>query len=136
MTLRQPTERHGGNARFDEENEMTHVITAAHDAVPTGEITSQPTEPSLIGGIQTDAHDHQRADHLARRFRVVLLDLGLDGTVPNDWVDYALGGVSFKNLTQRQADYLIRTLEDVAVDQERRVPTPGPDQLSLFGDGQ
>lgn len=115
---------------------MTNVIAAAHDVAPIREIISQTAEPSLIDEIQTDADGHQRADHLARRFRVVLLDLGLDGTVPNDWVDYALGGVSFKNLTQRQADYLIRTLEDIAARYEREFPTPGPDQLSLFGDGQ
>ena len=114
---------------------MTNVITAAHDVAPIRE-TSQSNQAGLISETHRDADGHQRADHLARRFRVVLLDLGLDGTVPNDWVDYALGGVSFKNLTQRQADYPITTLEDVAVDQERRVPTPGPDQLSLFGDGQ
>ena len=112
---------------------MTNVITAAHDLARTGEIISQTAEPRMNSDIQTDAVGHQRADHLARRFRVVLLDLGLNGTVPNDWVDYALGGVSFKNLTQRQAEYLIRTLEDIAVDQEREVPTPGADQLALFG---
>ena len=112
---------------------MTNTTIAAHDAVPTGKDISQSTQPSLISKTFRDPVGHQRADHLARRFRVVLLDLGLDGTVPNDWVDYALGGVSFKNLTQRQADYLIRTLEDIAVDQEREVPTPGADQLALFG---
>ena len=111
---------------------MTNVIIAAHDLAPIRE-TSQPAEPSLIAETQHDAVGHQRAAHLTRRLRVVLIDLGLDATVPKEWVDYALGGVSFKNLTQRQADYLIRTLEDIAVDQERRVPTPGPDQLSLFG---
>jgi hypothetical protein len=113
---------------------MTNVITVAHDSAPIRE-TSQPTKPSLNSDIQTDAVGHQRADQLARRLRVVLLDLGLDGTIPNGWVDYALGGVSFKNLTQRQADYLIRTLEDIAADFEPEVPEPGPGQLSLFGGG-
>jgi hypothetical protein len=115
---------------------VTNITIAAHDAVPTGKDISQSTQPILNDEVQTDAAGHQLAAHLTRRFRVVLLDLGLDGTVPNDWVDYALGGVSFKNLTQRQADYLIRTLEDIAAYCGREVPTPGPDQLSLFEDVQ
>ena len=115
---------------------MTHVITAAHDAVPTGEITSQPTEPSLIGGIQRDAIGHQRADYLVRRLRVVLLALGLGSTVPNGWAKPRSNGLSFGELTLRQADNLVKALEDIAGDYEPEISTPGPGQLSLFGDGQ
>jgi hypothetical protein len=113
---------------------MTNVITAAHDVAPIRE-TSQSNQAGLISETHRDADGHQRADHLARRFRVVLLDLGLDGTVPNDWVERSIDGLSFSSLSLRQADQLVRALEDLATDYEPEVSTPGPDQLSLFEDG-
>ena len=114
---------------------MTNVIVTAHDAVPPREIISQNAESSQVGEIQTDAIGHQRAGHLIRRLRVVLLDLGLDGMVPNDWVEPSIDGLSFSSLSLRQADQLVRALEDLATDYEPEVSTPGPDQLSLFEDG-
>jgi hypothetical protein len=120
---------------FDEEIKMTNVITAAHDVAPIRE-TSQSNQAGLISETHRDADGHQRADHLARRFRVVLLDVGLDGVVPDGWVEPTSNGLSFGTLTHRQADYLIRILEDIAADFEPEVPTPGPDQLSFFEDGQ
>lgn len=113
---------------------MTNVIIAAHDLAPIRE-TSQPAEPSLIAETQHDAVGHQRADHLVRRLRVVWSDLGLDGTVPKDWVEATSDGLSFGNLTHRQADRLVRVLEDLVLDHGPEVPEPGPGQLSLFGDG-
>jgi hypothetical protein len=119
----------------DEELQMAITDSAAHCLAPIRE-TPQSNQSSLNREIQTDAIGHQQADHLIRRLRVALCDLGLDGVVPNDWVDYATGGVSFNNLTHRQADYLIRTLEDLAADQVTEVPEPGPGQLSFFQNGQ
>jgi hypothetical protein len=113
---------------------MTNVIIAAHDLAPIRE-TSQPAEPSLIAETQHDAVGHQRAAHLTRRLRVVLIDLGLDATVPKEWVEPTGSGLSFGNLTHRQADFLILALEDIATDYEPEIPTPGPDQASLFEDG-
>jgi hypothetical protein len=111
---------------------MTNVITVAHDLASIRE-TSQSNQAGLISETDRDAIGHQRADHLARRFRVVLLDLGLDGTVPNGWVKASTDGLNFSSLTLRQADQLVRALEDLAVNHEAEVPEPGPGQLSLFG---
>ena len=115
---------------------MTNVITAAHDVAPTGEIISPTANPSLIDETRTDVVGHQRADSLTKRLRVVLLDLGLDGMVPNDWVEPSIDGLSFSFLTLRQADRLVRVLEDLAIDHGPEVPEPGPGQLSLFEDVQ
>ena len=114
---------------------MTNTTIAAHDAVPTGKDISQSTQPSLISKTYRDPVGHQRADHLVRRLRVVWSDLGLDGTVPKDWVEATSDGLSFGNLTHRQADRLVRVLEDLVLDHGPEVPEPGPGQLSLFGDG-
>jgi hypothetical protein len=111
---------------------MTNVITAVHDAVPPREPFSQNAESGLNRDIQTDAVDHQRADHLLRRLEVVWLDLGLDRTVPNGWVEASTDGLNFTSLTLRQANQLIRALEDLAVEHVPEVPEPGPGQLSFF----
>jgi len=113
---------------------MTNVITAAHDLALIGE-SSQSTQPGLNSEIQTDAIGYPRTEPLVRRLRVVWSDLGLDGTVPKDWVEATSDGLSFGNLTHRQADRLVRVLEDLVLDHGPEVPEPGPGQLSLFGDG-
>jgi hypothetical protein len=107
---------------------MTDVIIAAHDLAPIRE-TSQSTQPRLND-------ETQRAVCLIRRLERVFLDLGLDRTVPDGWVEPSIDGLSFSSLTLRQADQLVRALEDLAVDHDPEVPEPGPGQLSLFGDGQ
>lgn len=114
---------------------MTNAIIGAHDFTSAGK-TSQSTEPSVIAETQHDAVGYQRAGHLIRRLRVVLADLGLDGTVPGGWASPTSCGVSFRDLTQRQANYLVRTLEDLAVDRAPDLAGPGPDQLSLFEVGR
>jgi|GEM_PF-5706974 len=112
---------------------MTNAISAAHDVAP---IRDQSTQPSLISETDTDPVGHQRANCLIKRLRVVLLDLGLDRTVPDGWVEPSIDGLSFSFLTLRQADRLVRALEDLAIDHGPEVPEPGPGQLSLFEDVQ
>jgi hypothetical protein len=65
-----------------------------------------------------------------RRLRLALADLGLDDVLGVEW-DPA--GVDLRALTARQADALVRRLEDIA----RALPAsgdacPGPGQGSLF----
>jgi hypothetical protein len=115
---------------------MTDVIIAAHDAVPPREPISQQVEPGLNRPIQTETAGQRRADYLPRRLDVVWLDLGLDSIVPAGWAAATPNGLSFGELNTRQADNLIRALEDIAACYEREVPTPGPNQLSLFEDVQ
>ena len=114
---------------------MTNVITFAHDAVPPREPFSQHAESSRNGEIQTDAIGYPRTEPLVRRLRVVWSDLGLDGVVPKDWVEATSTGLSFEELTHRQADLLTVALENIASDFEPEVPQPGIGQLSLFEDG-
>ena len=114
---------------------MTNVITAAHDVASIREIISPTANPSLIDETRTDVVGHQRADSLTKRLRVVLLDLGLDGVVPNCWVEASIDGLNFSSLTLKQADRLVRALEELAVDHVVEVPEPGPGQLSLFEGG-
>jgi hypothetical protein len=76
--------------------------------------------------------DYQRASHLARRLQIALFDLGLDQIVPDGWISPTSDGVAFNLLTLRQADRLVRALEDVALDYEAQGPKAGPGQLRLI----
>jgi hypothetical protein len=72
---------------------------------------------------------------LARRLNLVLFGLGLDEVVPNNWVMPTEHGFFFADLSVRQADRLIRALEDMAADYKPETFTAGPDQLGFF-DGE
>ena len=78
------------------------------------------------------ARQQDQGDHLARRLVRALFDLGLDQVLPGGWVSSSCEGLTFGQLTLRQADRLILVLEDVAAEYEPESPEPGPGQLSLF----
>lgn len=72
----------------------------------------------------------QRAGSLARRLQVALYDLGVD--VPNGWAVPTSDGLAFEDLTFKQADALVRRLEDIAAVHTPSTPGPGPGQRTLF----
>jgi hypothetical protein len=82
-------------------------------------VKSKPTQPGT-------------SEPLISRLRVALLDLGLDAVVPVGWVRPTCDGLSFGELTHRQANRLVKAFEDLALEQMADVPEPGPDQLRLF----
>ena len=101
------------------------------DLAAADEIISKPGKPEPITDV-VDCIEYRRAEHLSTRLRGVLFDLGLDGTVPPNWAVPTGQGVAFESLTLRQADVLVKALEDLEADCHRPVPEPGPNQLSLF----
>jgi hypothetical protein len=113
------------------------VSIANHDIAridPT-EITSQIPEPVQRDGPAPQRGNQQTTSWLARRLRVATLDLGLSEILPDHWDTPTAGGLSFCTLSLRQADRLVRALEDLALDREPVMPAPGPGQLSLFENG-
>lgn len=113
---------------------MTSIITPA--ALDVARAAADPGcgEPSEPEGSLPEADGLQRSRSLARRFRAVTVDLRLDGILPDGWLVPSTDGLAFNELPFRQADRLIRALEDLAADYEPESPKPGPNQLSFGGD--
>lgn len=63
-----------------------------------------------------------------------MTDLGLTEVLPSGWATPTAEGLTFRDLTIRGADHLVRVLEDLAaaLDDDVVIPAPGPGQLSLF----
>ena len=116
----------------------TQMVISNLRLLDVGNVTSDGLVSDLdqaepTSEIPADQMNTQRA--LARRFNLVLFDLGVDGIVPNNWVMATEDGLAFKQLSLRDADRLVRALEDLAVGCEPDRATPGPNQLSLFERG-
>ena len=73
----------------------------------------------------------RRAQFLARRLRLVPLNLGLDGVLPDAWVTPTEKGLRFEELSHSAAEKLIRELEALELVAPPR-PEPDPNQLRLF----
>ena len=99
-------------------------------------LTTEVTGPSPIGEDPNPSTGSCPADYLIRRLKLVLFDLGLDASVPGHWITPVSEGLDFGTLTIKQGDELIRRLEDLAADRRVLASSPGPGQLSLFGNGQ
>lgn len=110
---------------------MAIVSTALRHGSYSESINARNVDTSP-GGIESV--DNERAASLVRRLRFVLFDVGLDGVLPNDWASPTIHSLAFRALTLPQAEELVRTLEDLAIDRKVKAPTPGPGQLSLLGD--
>lgn len=111
---------------------MTITTTVAPKVDPIGE-SRNVQEPNPTHTIPSVLVTTQRPDYLIRRFQLVFHDLGLDRVVPDRWITSDSDGLEFKRLTLKQADGVIAALEDIALDRQVKAPSPGPDQLSLFG---
>ena len=70
--------------------------------------------------------------HLARRLHVVFNDLDLLEHLPPDWLQPGADGLSFRQLSVREADKLTLAVEDLAHGYRPRRPSVSPDQLRLF----
>ena len=88
---------------------------------------SDQSKPTVT--VPAELMNTQRA--LTRRLNLALFDLGLDEVVPNNWATPTPGGLAFKQLTLRQADRLVRALEDLAADYQPETFTPGPNEPAL-----
>jgi hypothetical protein len=110
------------------------LTSAALRHVGPGGITAEIGNPSPTVHTPEETGEYKRAALLIRRFHPVLLDLGLDRTLPPNWITpTADGGVSFGELSLRQVDQLILALEDVAGGRRTPLAQPSEGQLSLFG---
>ena len=89
--------------------------------------------PSPANEVPRDRIDYQRAHYLARRLRVALFDLGLEGVLPSTGLLRPLDGLALGNLTFKQADALGNRPGRPDHRSLVNTPTPGPDQLSFFG---
>jgi hypothetical protein len=75
---------------------------------------------------------------LCRRLRLALYNLGLDGTVRQDWGAPSGAGIGFTELPLAAVDRLVRQLEDLGTSPSQPWLRPGtsepggPEQLSLF----
>ena len=107
--------------------------SARHDHRNDGDGTSQIAERRLDGDHASGAVTKRRAVYLTRRLKLILFDLGLDRSVPADWIAPMENGLAFEELTLRQTDELIKKLENLNVRRQPLTPEPGPGQLSLFG---
>lgn len=81
----------------------------------------------------SDRLDYQRADYPARRLRVTLLYISVDKGLPTVWINPTSEGLRFTELTLRQADDLVRSLDDIAANHQVKPRRPGTGELSLFG---
>jgi hypothetical protein len=113
------------------------VSTVIHDPAITdaSKVISQIPEPVLRDEEAPDSGGKQTACWLARRLALAMCDLGLSEILPNYSAAPTAEGLSFRSLTLRQADQLVRALEDLARHHEPKRPVPGPGQLSLFENG-
>src|ERR1035437_6405784 len=112
----------------------SNLVSTRHDYVaPTTRTTS--TVLAAVPESPPDAAERQRAGYLIRRLKLVLFDLGLARNIPTDWVVPTGDGLVFGLLTIKQADQLIRTLEDVVTGRPPTSSGPGPGQLSFFEGG-
>lgn len=91
------------------------------------EVLPEKTEIDVLVG-DTDL---QRAQHLARRLRFVLFDLGLDHKLPS-WFSATEFGLDFAPLNHKDAQLLIKTLEDVVGFRASSVPRSIAGQQRLW----
>jgi hypothetical protein len=94
-------------------------------------ITVQPVQDLSTPEVGCEI-DYELASPLVRRIQIAFFDLGLDRVVPTGWAVPTEGGVAFETLTLKQADQLVRALEDLALDYEGQRPKAGPEQLRLW----
>ena len=103
---------------------MTGTATAASTEESAHEIRHRvDANPILV--LLPDEDTQRRADYLAQRIHVVLFDLGLNRIVPTAWITPVDDGLAFTVLTIRQADQLVRRLEDLALANKVIAPSPG-----------
>ena len=106
---------------------MANAIQAALDATASGGIRSKI--PALHDADSSEVARLRTANHLERRLRLAALLLGLEDILPNDWIEATTEGFDFRRLTLRQADHLVRALEDLAIGRPAPSRAPGPGQL-------
>ena len=113
------------------------VTTVEHDEVITdpGEVTSRIPEPVRGNEPAPQCGGQQTTTWLAKRLWVATFDLGLSDLLPDNWAIPTADGLSFNPVALRQADRLVRALEDLSRNHEPKRPAPGPGQLTLFQDG-
>jgi len=99
------------------------------------EITLNTAQPGPITEVPAEQVLRRRAEHLIRRLNLVLFDLRLDRTVPTGWVVPTDQGLAFGLLSLKQADELIRALENLVSGRSPAPSGPGPGQLSFFKAG-
>jgi len=96
-------------------------------------------DQGISGGIGISTPDQgweisdKRAHHLAKRLRLVLFDLGLSESLPKGWITPTAEGVGFNQLSLKQTESLVRTLEGVVGDRLPFTVGAGVKQPSLFG---
>src|SRR5579884_1842389 len=113
---------------------MTHTDTAPGTVLRTTARTEAPSEartPRELPGGPSPKVRLQRARALHRRLSLALFDLGLD-RVLGDWALPTSEGLRFGILPHRQAEELVRRLEDLVEAVSLEQPAPGPGQLSLW----
>ena len=106
---------------------MANAVHIALDATASEEIHSpvsafDDADPPEVARLRT-------TDHLERRVRVAAFLLGLETILPDHWVSATSEGLDFTPLTLRQADHLVRALEDLASGRPAPSRAPGPGQL-------
>jgi len=93
---------------------MTTAPTPAVSApTPTVSVPSPTPRLQLVETAGTPVPS-PTAVSLARRLRLALYDLGVDGIVGSGWVRPCPDGVEFAPLSVRGADRLVQRLEDLA----------------------
>jgi hypothetical protein len=112
---------------------MATTATSAYPQLRPEGVAAEIGNPNPTGHAPEETVEYKRSALLIRRFHSVLLDLGLDRTLPPNWISPTDGDVVFGALTFSQADVLILALEDLTTRRQSTWPTPGPGQLSFFG---
>ena len=96
---------------------------------PTPEALVAATAEEIVRAIAADA---DRLALFRKRFVLALGDIGWLAVVGPEWVRIGTGGLEFGPLTHKQADVLLRDLEDFGRDKEPRMHSIHPDQTRLF----
>ncbi|MEI6403504.1 MAG: hypothetical protein WCP59_15100 [Actinomycetota bacterium] len=97
-----------------------------HNADPSTLVAASAEE--IVAAIATDA---ERIAVFRRRFLTALDDMGWLGIVGRDWVAIGDGGLEFNPLSFKQADSLLRDLEDISAAIVRHTATCDG-QIELF----
>ena len=96
------------------------------------EVISGANQPISVTDFSVAEVGYRHSCHLARRLRLVLFDLDLDRVVPGTWASPRSCGLAFEELTLREADRLLQSLEGLSQGRRPRAPRPGPGQGRLF----